>query len=51
MANGTTSTSYPKRPQLQKICTRLHQELFYNSNLHPGLVWRLGGDGLATMGG
>lgn len=50
MARRTTSTSYPKSPQLQKICTRLHQELFWHSNLHPGLVWRLGVTA-AAMGG
>lgn len=55
MAHRATSTSNPKSPPppprpLQKICTKLHQELFWHWNLHLGSVWRLG-VGAAAMGG
>lgn len=51
MAHRATSTSSPRSSQLQKICTKLHQELFWHSDLHLGSVWRLGVGRAAAMGG
>lgn len=41
MAHRATSASSPRSPRLQKICTKLRQELFWHSDLHLGSGWRL----------